>query len=215
MNRERTQANTVPNAVPPRRNAPLAAKVFVFLHLFAITVWALPNPPTPIRQGKVEPFGTDWILVGNDRYLKTQGLIKGYLFATGFWQYWDMFAPNPSKVDYYGTAEVTYRDGTRLHYKYPRVYELPIAQKYIAERYRKFYERAHVTSYTFLWAPFAQRVALINFKDTKNPPVEITLTVHSRAVAPPGKHQETAYQSEDYYHYAVNQKKLFADAGIR
>ena len=80
--------------------------------------------------------------------------VKYYLIPTGFWQYWDMFAPNPANIDFYCDAEVTYADGSHRTYTYPRMYKLGIIQKYGMERFRKYYERARDDSYQYGLAGF-------------------------------------------------------------
>src|SRR5436305_14379326 len=100
---EKTKAQEV-----EKRNAPIWVKVFVFIHIVAITSWALPitpsqykgNPPkVPIgiklnnpavfASSSAEYLRTE-LLIGNDLYVKDSPL-KFYLLTTGFWQYWDMF----------------------------------------------------------------------------------------------------------------------------
>ena len=152
----------------------------VVFHVFAITVWALPKPSDAILKGKQPPVGTDWLLYWNARYLKESMPERLYCATTGLWQYWDMFSPNP------------------------RMYLLPLPQKYPYERYRKFFERAHAEDYRFLWPLFAQRVALLCDTNPKNPPVKVVLRRHWRPVAPPGKIQQQNYNEYEYFTYAVD-----------
>jgi hypothetical protein len=186
-------------------------KAFVAFHLFCITVWAIPNAPAEIIQGKRKPWGTERFLVWNGASLKTFGPLKAYLFGTGFWQYWDMFSPNPAQTDFYGDADVVYQDGTKRRYQYPRMYLLPIHQKYPSERFRKFYERAHSENHPYLWRQFAHRIALLNAKDPKNPPVKVVLRRHWRPVARPGQVQQIPYNEYEYFQYAVDQAQLRKD----
>jgi len=194
---------------------PVWIKAFVAFHLVAITVWSLPNPGERLLKGDVRAFGTDILLVLNGRHLKTLPPIRAYVTSTGFWQYWDMFAPNPAQTDYYGTALVTYRDGSTRTYQYPRMYLLPIPQKHGKERYRKFYERAHMESHEFFWRPFALRVAVKNFDDPNNPPVRVDLIRHWREIAKPGQKQLEDYNQYKYYVYEVDAIQLRRGAEAR
>lgn len=198
---------TEPSPKTKEKNAPWYVKAFVGLHLLAITIWSLPNPPEEILQGKRVPKGSDWILVWNHKHLKARQEVQAYLFILGWWQYWDMFAPNPSSMDIWADAEVIYKDGTRRHYQYPRIYLLPIPSKYPNERFRKFYERVNEDKYAFLWPQFALRIAYLN-DNPQNPPVRVRLTRHWLMIAPPGAPQQKEYSHYMYYDYVVDQRKL-------
>lgn len=207
----------------PKRRVSALVKIFVFLHLVAITSWAMPTAANPNEQLTVDKSSpltvlrsigrniSDGTLIYNDRYVKTSPL-KFYTLSTGFWQYWDMFSPNPASIDFYGTATITFKDGTTKLYQYPRMYEESIPTKYVTERYRKFYERAHTEQERYLWPIFAQRVALLNYRDPNDPPVTVVLTRHWLTVAPPGQPQQQEYNSYNYFTYTVDQARLQKDA---
>ena len=207
----RNEASLPP--APPKKRVFFLIKVFVVLHIIAITSWSLPNAPSnedfaklrqvvahgdadaleslPANASALAKFKanvaprlqaagrivSDGSLFENDRYVKDSPL-KFYLLFTGFWQYWDMFSPNPASIDFYGTATITYKNGDKKLYTFPRMFTLGIPQKYVSERYRKFYERAHTEADNWEWPTFAQRVALVNYKDLSNPPVTVLLTRH-------------------------------------
>jgi hypothetical protein len=202
-----------PSGVDRPKTAPTWVKLLVGFHVFATVVWALPNLSEKVMNGTVQPTGTKWLLYWNAKYLKTLSPVKAYLFSTGTWQYWDMFAPDPANTDWYCTAEIEYRDGTKKPGDYPRIYDLPIPVKFVKERYRKFYERAHDDSKPILWPTFAQRIALLGYTDPKNPPVKVRLTRNWRFVADPGKKQDEKYSSYTYYIYLVDRKQLDAAKG--
>lgn len=175
-------------------------KAFVAFHVLAITVWSLPRM-SDIRQSATVPgkptdmslHGTQYLLDWNDRNLRDSP-IKYYLLSTGFWQYWDMFAPNPASVDFWCDADIVYKDGSTRHYQYPRMAELSIPAKFPLERYRKYYERVNPDTASILWKPFAYRIALLN-DDLKNPPVEVRLTRHWMVVLPPDQPEVTNYNT--------------------
>lgn len=197
-------------------------KLFVLFHMLAITIWAIPNPPSAYMSGRiawrvqtdsVPHFSqslNDGLRLFNTSYIKPS-FIKYYVMPTGLWQYWDMFAPNPSNIDWYCDADVVYRDGTRKTYEYPRMYTLGIVPKYFSERFRKFYERAHDDSYSWTWPAFAQRVALLSTTNPDNPPIEVFLRRHWLEIQPPGVPQPETYSSYVYFHYVVDQPKLERD----
>jgi hypothetical protein len=212
-------------------NAPLWVKIFVPLHIIAITSWCMPETPREykgsspkvklqIKTGSPGEFVSSLaeylrtkLLIGNEVLLKDSPE-KFYLLTTGFWQYWDMFAPNPSNVDVYADAMVYYKDGTTRPYQYPRIFTLSFGQKFLKERWRKFFERAGDSRYRYLWPAFGQRVALMCFDSPNNPPVRVELHRHEMVINPPGQPQNTAYSDELYYSWVVNQTQLRQDKGL-
>ncbi len=182
-------------------------KLFVLFHLVAITSWAIPSPPSAVERGKVTPAGTQWIPYWNKKYIKPSPPITLYLTTTGFWQYWDMFAPDPAQTDSWGDADIIFKDGSMKHYQYPRMFLLSIPLKLIKERYRKYFERAGSDDFNYLWGSFAYRVAY-QFDDSKNPPVRVKLYRHWRPVAQPGQVQNEQYGSYMYYELVVNPQIL-------
>ncbi|MFZ4507089.1 MAG: hypothetical protein ACOYON_05250 [Fimbriimonas sp.] len=198
---------------PSEPNAPTWVKVLVAIHLLMIVIWATPNPAPAVTQGVREPTFADQILIWNVNTLKSAPPVRAYAFTTATWQYWDMFAPDPSNTDLYGDAEVVFRDGSVRPYQYPRIKLLPIPQKYPMERYRKFYERAHAENATYMWAVFARRIAFLN-NDAANPPVRVRLFRHWQPVAPPGGIQQETYNKYMYFEYVVAPSDLArAEAG--
>lgn len=203
-----------PEAGKPKRVSGWV-KAFVYFHLASITIWSIPAPPTefankPVfKSGNMQDFCRSInyeIRLFADRYLKPS-IVRLYLLPTGFWQYWDMFAPNPASTDMWCDAVVKYQDGSTKIYQYPRMYLLSIPVKYEKERYRKFYERAHLDDYSYLWPQFAQRIAHV-MDNPNDPPVEVSLRRHWQVVAPPGQPTPTHYQSFTYFNYSVNQQVL-------
>ena len=157
-------------------------KAFLFCHVVAITSWALPKTPSAILNGTAKPTApSEWLLLINDRYVKYSP-IQIYMLSTGLWQSWDMFSPNPASSDIYSDADVTFKDGTVAHYAYPRMYALPILEKYVDERYRKFFEHANTDQ--DLYPFFAQRVARLASKYPTNPPIKVVLSRHWIDVPP-------------------------------
>ena len=61
-----------------------------------------------------------------------------YVLPLGFWSQWNMFAPNPPISNNYLEAEVTFADGERATWRFPRVDQMGFFERYRGERYRKW-----------------------------------------------------------------------------
>ena len=213
----------------PARNASPWVKAFVAIHLVSITMWSLPYPKQPYMNGTAKlgvdasspssftrTFSetvTEGVLYFNWKYLKGSPLMY-YPGATGFWQYWDMFSPNPASIDLFLEADVVYRDGTKRRFKYPRIYDLSIPMKYVKERYRKFYENVNGDNQAYMRPAVAQRIALESFEDPANPPVQVVLIRHFDQVEPPGVQSNPQYTVVPFFTYQVDLAKLRRDKGI-
>lgn len=211
------------------RNAPIWIKIFVAIHILAITMWSLPYPKKPYMNGTAKlgidssspaalarTFSetvTEGTLYLNWKYLKGSPLMF-YAGPTGFWQYWDMFSPNPADTDLYMEAEVEFQDGTKNRFKYPRIYEMPIPAKYVKERYRKFFENVNQDSQSFVRPSVAQRIALESASDPKNLPVRVTLIRFFDRVEGPGEPWRPEYSEVRFYVHQVDLDKLRRDKGI-
>ncbi len=218
-----------PTEPKTERNAPLWIKAFVVFHIIGITMWTLPNPKRPYLLGTarfevnaqspsefVRSFSettTQGFLYFNWKYIKQSPLMY-YAGSTGFWQFWDMFSPDPASVDLFLVADVTYKDGTVYRFNFPRVYSLPLHQKYLKERYRKYFENVNSDDQAFSRPYTAQRIALECFKDPNNPPIKVMLIRNSYKIAAPGQPQPADYTKTPFFEYAVDQAKLLKDKGL-
>ena len=200
-------ASEVPQKPRWRRIGFGLIKLWFAFHVIAITLWSLPLAPTGVRNGQIPPYGTDWLLVYNERYILNSPA-RHYLTWSGFWQYWDMFSPDPSDTDVWGAADIVYRDGTMKRFQYPRMYLLSIPKKYVMERYRKFYERVYPDAFRYMWPVFAQRIALENYRDPNNPPVKVVLRRHWYPIPKVGQPLTYKYLSFAFYQYEVDQQAL-------
>jgi hypothetical protein len=223
----------------PKRSEPANGvkpwvKVLVLFHVAAITIWSLPNPPAPVTNGTAPYRPEDYILAPNSRFLKNS-IVLQYIQTFGLFQAWDMFAPDPSNVNLYGTAEVEFKSGKVESWTYPRVAEQDLIMKVPVERYRKYYERAYHESYGWVWPIFAQRVAYVNALDPTDPPVMVRLTRHIKITPPtmtaaeyfqgfssrpgmdkflpPNPNVSGPFPSQMYFEWPVNQEQLRRDRG--
>jgi hypothetical protein len=138
---------------------------FLLWHLFALTVWLLPE--SALRESTI-------------------GLVSPYMTFTGFMQSWSMFSPNPAPMEFYVEARVTYADGSVRSWVYPRMVSMGYIERYRRERFRKLIEMAHPDVNRVVWPSLARYAARRNNTDPRRPPVSVALVRHFRAIPPPG-----------------------------
>ena len=217
-------ANSMPD---PKTKVSPGVKFLVALHILCITIWALPNPRREYMTGSqklgirtdslvqsASQTATEGVLLMNWMYLKKSPLMY-YPLSTGFWQYWDMFAPNPAAIDLYMEADVIYQDGKLLRFRYPRIFTMPTPLKYVKERYRKFYENVNSDDQAYIRPAVAQRIALESFDDPENPPVKVVLIRYFDKIEGPNERPDPNYKSVPFFTYRVDLTKLLRDAEYR
>ena len=193
---------------PKKRSVHWGVQTFVLFHIFAITSWSLPRPPERELAGLRD--APNRILFYNENYVR-QSPMKYYLKSTGLWQSWDMFSPNPSNTDVWIDAVVTYEDGPKVQYLYPRMKKLSIREKYFKERYRKFVENAHQERFSYKWPAIAQRVAYLSYRGDDNLPVMVELRRHFKVIPGPDAEQPEGHTTYPFYYYMVDQAELAKD----
>ncbi|HXS96060.1 MAG TPA: hypothetical protein VN736_15750 [Candidatus Limnocylindrales bacterium] len=173
----------------PRRQWPYARIVisaFIAFNLFAITCWCVPLD-TPL-------------------VVACRNMVRPYMLYFGLFQKWDMFAPDPTKLNSYIDAVVTYRDGQTSKWGFPRMEELGIVDKYFEERYRKYMnDNLRLDTNSGLWPDAARYIARANNR-AGDPPVLVTLVRHWSIVPPPGPDGEPGYvpwSQFEFFHYTV------------
>ena len=115
------------------------------------------------------------------------GIVRPYMTATAFAQSWNMFSPNPDRLDVYLEAQITYRDGEKRSWTFPRLAHMGYVRRYQEERWRKIVEVSTHGGNQMLWPALARYAARVNDYDSQNPPVSVELIQHSRQVPPPGQ----------------------------
>lgn len=200
-----------------RRQAHPVVQILVLTHLVLITSWSLPQPPPALENGSVQPSPRTivsnpvaWGLWTNQRF-RTSPPVQTTMLTFGLWQYWDMFAPDPSRLDIWLDAEVVYADGSTKIVPYPRMSQMPIHEKYFMERFRKYVERMNGEQYDFKWPALSQWMALKAWTDKDNPPVAVTMRRHWRDIAPYPQETSPLYAQFAFHTHAVDQAKLKAD----
>ena len=142
--------------------------VFIVWHLFALAIWLSPSGSAIVQS----PVGV--------------GLVRTYMTLTSFAQSWSMFSPYPDKLDVTLEAQITYQDGSKRFWYFPRMAHMGYVRRYQEERWRKLVEVATHANSQAVWVGLARHAARANNHDTHNRPVSVTLIQHSRLIPPPG-----------------------------
>lgn len=140
--------------------------LFLAWHLFALFVWLTPSS-SAIVQGCV-------------------GTVRPYMTLTGFAQSWSMFSPYPDRLEVTLEAQITYLNGEKRSWFFPRMTTMGYVRRYQEERWRKLVEVATHGNTQVLWPSLARYAARVNNDDAQNPPVSVELFQHSRQIPPPG-----------------------------
>jgi hypothetical protein len=131
-----------------------AINLFILFHLIAITCVAVPWNVSIVKVVK--------------------GLVAPYLRWTGLYQTWDMFAPDPMKINADVKSVVMTRNRHVRVWSFPRMEELGFAERYGKERYRKFAEILPLPQNAPLWPDVARKIAR-SFRSQTDPPEKIML----------------------------------------
>jgi hypothetical protein len=192
---------------------------WVYFHLFMIASWTLPRPPERVMKSERPASVVEAVRDAPNYLLKANLAFKGtplhyYLDTTGFWQYWNMFSPNPASTDVWIDAEVEYADGKQMIFAYPRMQDLSLTERYFKERYRKFVENSHGERFSYKWPSVAQAIAFQSYQGDGNFPVKVTLRRHYKEVrplkglSPPKDYVEPPYIMYAYFTYMVDTEKI-------
>jgi len=164
----------------------LAISAFLLFHLMAAVSWSLP---------------LNSLL--NDRF---RDLIRPYMLWSGLFQAWGMFAPDPITLNSYVDAELTFRDGSKQMWSFPRMNEISYVDRYFKERYRKFStEYLRMDSHSALWPDAARYIARAN-RNPGNPPVSVRLIRSWSEIQPPGRggeYRSTPWKSFSFFTYQL------------
>jgi len=133
-----------------------ALNCFIVAHIFAVTVWLLPNNPLK----KV-----------------CLNLVTPYIAGMGLWQTWAVFAPDPKTWTTYVTARVTFQDGTKREWDFCRLEKLDYLTRLFKDRDRKWAESVNDNRNYRVWPDTCNYIAR-QFTDKQNPPVLVSLIRH-------------------------------------
>jgi hypothetical protein len=143
-----------------------------------------------------------------DTLRQREWLLLYYTEGLGFWQYWDMFAPNPAQDDHWLDAEVEFADGSKRVVSYPRMYSMSIPEKFFKERYRKYTERLSFTGYHWKWPHAAMWFAARAWTDESNAPVKVTLRRHVYLLKALPAPADKTYTTTEFYSALIDQNTL-------
>ena len=173
----------------------------VYFHILCVVIWTLPVR-NELTKPNVRPIGTDWLLAMNLRHVRTQPWVKAYLFGTGTWQYWDMFAPTPRSDDV--KVEVVYLtgDGERHSVFLTDMRSMGYFERWQKERWRKYFnDNLRTDAQRYLWEPFAVFFAR-ELTSGGITPVQIELIRHWRSAEKPfGPHLRGSIKSSPWNKY--------------
>src|SRR6201994_3538917 len=110
---------------------------FILFHLLLITVVALPLKA----------------------FAGAKELVMPYMRWSGLFQSWDMFGPDPVKVNAYVKAVVISRDRRMQVWSFPKMEDLGFGERFRKERYRKFLEVLPQPQYALLCPDVAAHLA--------------------------------------------------------
>ncbi|MFM9872353.1 MAG: hypothetical protein ACKVQS_02670 [Fimbriimonadaceae bacterium] len=200
--------------VEKKRGVHWAIKVWLLFHCFAVITRTIPLPQVEDVKRTEEPGFSPQklnsaIKVANlNTFRQTSWGIPYYTESLGFWQYWDMFAPNPAQEDIWIDAEIEFADGSKSIEVYPRMYELNLAEKFVSERYRKYRERLGGDEYAWKWPHTALWFAARAWKNPENPPVRVTMRRQYYLVPKPPTVPNYKYTTYPFYTAVIDQVQL-------
>src|SRR6201985_661708 len=125
---------------------------FILFHLLVITVVAVPLKA----------------------FAGVKELVMPYMRWSGLFQSWDMFGPDPVKVNTYVKAVVISRDRHMQVWSFPKMEDLGLEERFRKERYRKFLEVLPLPQYAPLWPGVATHLARL-LNNPADPPDKILL----------------------------------------
>ncbi|MBV9405129.1 MAG: hypothetical protein JO211_07275 [Acidobacteriaceae bacterium] len=167
----------------------IAISAFLLFHILAITCWSVPLS-TPLIAAM-------------------RNVIRPYLVWSGLFQSWDTFAPSPKSINSYVDAIVIYKDGRTETWKFPRMEQLSLTERYSEERYRKFVENLKEDTNAGLWPDVARHIARAH-NDASNPPQTVMLIRHWSDIVPrtDAAHESERWHIQIFYEYNVKPEDL-------
>ncbi|QDK38780.1 hypothetical protein [Bdellovibrio sp. NC01] len=142
-------------------------------------------------------------------------------------QMWSMFAPNPANVNAYLDAEITFKDGSKERWTFPRPSRMPSWEKLLGgERFRKYSQENLVPmEKSEVWFDMSRFVAreVVNLENQgKHREIkELQFYRHFNIVKPPQEkfiphgQMSTEYQTEAVFHFIPTEpQKVKYEANI-
>lgn len=167
----------------------LAISGFILFHWACVLAWVWPNPsdlktfffnlrmPLPVPGAGHGRMG--W-------RVEFRPVVSTYLFNTAQYQDWAMFAPNPLEFNRFVAATVTFRDGRREEYGFPRLCQLDGLHAWVEKRYRKLQHRIADENVAAFREDLARYIAR-RVNEGRNPPVRVTLYDYRSPIPKPDR----------------------------
>ena len=139
--------------------------LFLVWHFSGVLCWLAPD--NPLKQKLITPY-------------------LGYLNFFGFWQGWSVFE-TPRTYNGYLTAEVTYKDGAKKLWEFPRMEKMGLVEKMFKEGYRRWgNDCVSDVNDSHLWPDATRYIARQNMQPG-NPPVSVSIIRHWTWIDTPDK----------------------------
>ena len=176
----------------------ILVSAFIFLNVSIIVLDSLPDKSVVAQ-----------------KYLN---LVNRYQTAIGLDQAWSMFAPIPGGVNSYIDADITFADGSKEKWTFPRPSQIKDVDKFLAgERYRKYAQENLIPmERSEVWFDLsyyvAREVKRIEESGRRRVLTDIQFYKHTNLVQAPTKvfipHGQlaTKYESQAVFNYRPEQK---------
>jgi hypothetical protein len=138
-----------------------AISLFILFHLFVITVVAVPLKA----------------------FAGVKELVMPYMRWSGLYQSWDMFGPDPVKINAYVKAVIISRDRHMQVWSFPKMEDLGLGERFRKERYRKFLEVLPQPQFAPLWPDVAAHLARL-LNNPADPPDKVLLIEFQSDIRP-------------------------------
>ncbi len=136
---------------------------FLVMHFSGILLWL--SPDCPLKQQLITPY-------------------IGYLNYFGLWQGWSVFE-HPRTYNEYLTAELTFKDGTKKTWEFPRMEKMDVVEKMFKEGLRRWSnDCVSDTNMAYLWPDATRYIARTN-SHVGNPVVSVSIIRHWIWIEPP------------------------------
>lgn len=138
---------------------------FILMYVLVLVVWLQPNQRW--RNNVLQP-------------------VRPIIMFSGLWQNFEVFAPDPRKVNIHLDAEVTFADNTRTIWEYPRMDKLDYLERMVKERYRKLgMDYANWDENKKIWPDLARYIARQEAASRGRVPIQVVLRRHFTFIPPP------------------------------
>jgi hypothetical protein len=134
----------------------------------------------------------------------TRPLIAPYMSWSGLAQGWNLFAPNPLSLNTKVEAEIAYKDGEVVTWRFPLPQYYGYLKRYTMEREHKFsFDSLLNDNFEPLRPDAARYLARLNNTKKDNPPVGVTLVSYRSKIAPPNSNQPEPWTRAEFFKYSV------------